>query len=86
MRRSRLRNRRLTLETLCDRRVLENHAPVLNPLQEPDLNPVTEGVANPPGTLVSAFANSRITDSDPGDLKGIAVIGLTDQGGASGVW
>jgi hypothetical protein len=81
------RSRRLTLETLCDRRVLENHAPVLDTSSHPELTPVIiDGHFNPAGTLVSDFADPQISDSDPGATKGIAIVGLTERGPRQGKW
>jgi hypothetical protein len=84
MPRSPSRHRRLTLETLCDRRVMENHAPMLNPLVPPSLMSVIEDDPNPPGTLVSDIVGTRITDTDPDAVEGIAVVGLTER--IHGTW
>jgi hypothetical protein len=87
MPRSPARFRRLTLETLCDRRVMENHAPVLDTSTHPTLSPsYANNTFNTAGTLVGDFANPRISDADADAQKGIAVIGLTERGSNQGDW
>jgi trimeric autotransporter adhesin len=61
-----------------------NDAPSFVGSGSPTLSPIDEDEINSAGTLVSAFASSRITDPDAGALKGIAVIGLTEK--LKGVW
>jgi hypothetical protein len=78
-------NRRLSFETLCDRRVMENHAPVLDtsgPAPELRLAATSGGS----GTTVDEFAGIRISDVDAGAVKGIAVIDLTERGPNQGFW
>jgi hypothetical protein len=79
MPRSPARHRRLTLETLCDRRVLENHAPVLDNSGQPTMPPTYFE-----GTRVADFASAIVSDSDPDSLFGIGVIATSPQ--TDGIW
>ena len=73
------RSRTLSFETLCDRRVLENHAPVLDTTTHPNLTPAIVDNEFSNGTRVSDFAGSRTSDPDAAAVKGIAIIGLTER-------
>ncbi len=62
------------------RRVL-NAAPVLAGAN--DLSSVAEDATDDPGTAVADLISGQITDADPGDPQGIAIIGAN---AASGTW
>ena len=62
-----------------------NVAPVLQTTHNPALTPIPAGISdqNNTGTLVSDIVGSSITDPNPGDPHGIAVIGANN---AQGLW
>jgi hypothetical protein len=61
-----------------------NDAPKLGTTSAATLKTISEDATNPPGTVVSTFVGSKITDVDAGALEGVAVIGLTQT--THGTW
>ncbi|MCY2986670.1 MAG: Ig-like domain-containing protein [Planctomycetota bacterium] len=63
----------------------DNQAPLLRTTGAPTLSPILADVldANNPGTLIGDIVGTAITDPNPGDPQGIAVIGVDN---AHGLW
>jgi hypothetical protein len=64
-----------------------NHAPMVNPAATFNLDPVKQNDDDPVGSLVFDLVSSGdpqqgITDADPYDLRGIAVVGVDNTHGA----
>ena len=63
-----------------------NHAPVIDPSAAFTLDGIDQNATNPPGTFVSDLLNTAtpgpaVTDADPNDPQGIAVVGVDDTNG-----
>jgi hypothetical protein len=79
-----------THESLGDDVVVDitpvNHAPVIDPSAAFTLDATNENDTNPAGTLVSDLLSTAapapsVTDADPGDRSGIAVVGVDNTNG-----
>ena len=56
-----------------------NDAPVLSPFA-PTLAPISGHSSNPAGQTVASIVGRSISDSDPGAMEGIALVGTTGNG------
>jgi subtilisin-like proprotein convertase family protein len=58
-----------------------NDRPVVDKGFKPLLTPVAPGDTNPPGNTIAALLGSSVTDADPGDPRGIAIVGAKSTTG-----